>query len=399
MRIYSFIIIGILLVSGCNTTVTLGELDDALTHIQSEITPDQTVAMFLWEISRSDGGWEISGETTIPAVIDSVQSLLIQRGWEKHIKYTIVLLPTPDTETFPGSIAIRSVVNLRAEPRHSSELVSQALMGTPLKVLKARGSWLLVQTPDRYISWVDKGSVSLMNRRDFEDYFSGPMVMVTVPHSRLVDLEEQEILEDLVIGNTLKLVSEEPFHYEIKMPAGEISVISKTEAMIIQNRANMPGLPGSLVQHARLFEGMPYLWGGTSIKAMDCSGFTKNIYFLNGINLPRDANQQMQVGSLVDSLKDFSLLQPGDMVFFGRQGTDSTAEYASHVGLWMGNGTFMHSSGNVHISSMEKESRYYDAYNLNRYLKTKRIMDTPFQEALSVYRIYRDFIAEIIADR
>ena len=59
--------------------------------------------------------------------------------------------------------------------------------------------------------------------------------------------------------------------------------------------------------------------------------------------------------------------------FFGRKATDSTAEKVVHVGMWIGNNEFIHSSGKVHVSSIEKGSKNFDEYNLNRYLRTKRV--------------------------
>ena len=54
--------------------------------------------------------------------------------------------------------------------------------------------------------------------------------------------------------------------------------------------------PETIVATAYRFFGVPYLWGGTSVKGMDCSGFTKTVYFLNGVLLPRDASQQVARG-------------------------------------------------------------------------------------------------------
>ena len=64
----------------------------------------------------------------------------------------------------------------------------------------------------------------------------------------------------------------------------------------------------------------------------------------------------------------------GDLLFFGRKATDSTSERVVHVGMWIGNDEFIHSSGDVHISSMDSVASNFDDYNRNRYLRTKRLM-------------------------
>ena len=116
------------------------------------------------------------------------------------------------------------------------------------------------------------------------------------------------------------------------------------------------------------------MWGGTSTKGMDCSGFTKTIYFLNGMVIPRDASQQVHTGLQTDEDGNFDNLEKGDLLFFGRKVTDSTKEKVVHVGMWIGNNEFIHASNMVRVSSIDPNADNYDEYNLNRYLRSKRIL-------------------------
>jgi cell wall-associated NlpC family hydrolase len=100
------------------------------------------------------------------------------------------------------------------------------------------------------------------------------------------------------------------------------------------------------------------MWGGTSIKAMDCSGFTKTAFYLNGVILERDASQQAKTGEDVDISEGFDNLQKGDLLFFGSKATQERGERITHVGIYMGNGEFIHSATSVRINSLIP-----DAYN------------------------------------
>ena len=84
----------------------------------------------------------------------------------------------------------------------------------------------------------------------------------------------------------------------------------------------LPGKPyngtgESIVRCALKLIGLPYLWGGTSSKGVDCSGFSKTVYYLNGLILNRDASQQALHGMHVDLSEGYGQLRPGDLLFFG----------------------------------------------------------------------------------
>ena len=105
---------------------------------------------------------------------------------------------------------------------------------------------------------------------------------------------------------------------------------------------------------------------------------------MNGMIIPRDASQQVHTGKLVDDSKNFGNIQPGDLLFFGTPATDSTKEKVVHVGMWIGDNQFIHSSGRVHVSSMDSTATNFDEFNYNRYLRTKRLIGEEDSEIIAL---------------
>lgn len=94
-------------------------------------------------------------------------------------------------------------------------------------------------------------------------------------------------------------------------------------------------LRAELVATARRFIGIPYRWGGASVEeGFDCSGLTMVSYRLNGLDLPRVSRSQFRIGREVPK----SHLRPGDLVFFATAG----GRRVNHVGMYIGNGQFIH---------------------------------------------------------
>lgn len=91
-------------------------------------------------------------------------------------------------------------------------------------------------------------------------------------------------------------------------------------------------------------------------------------------HIPRDASQQAYVGEHIDIASDFSNLQPGDLIFFGRKATAERKERVVHVGMYIGGKRFIHSQGDVHISSFDPLDELFDEYNLGRLLFAARVL-------------------------
>lgn len=129
-----------------------------------------------------------------------------------------------------------------------------------------------------------------------------------------------------------------------------------------------------VIADAKNFIGIPYLWGGTSSKGVDCSGFTKTVFYMNRIILPRDASQQVNAGELVNTDSNFDNLQPGDLLFFGKKKSENQNEKITHVAIYLGDGKYIHSSGRVRYNSLFKDSDIFNEYRFNSFVKAKRIL-------------------------
>ncbi|MDF9800626.1 cell wall-associated NlpC family hydrolase [Catalinimonas alkaloidigena] len=357
----------------------LAALNATIEDIKSNYAPDKRVALFDIQAKLNGDTLTLKGETDQPAAKQALLSQLAEQ--DIHLIDSINTLPEASLGEDTLGVVYVSVANIRSQPRHSGELATQATMGMPLKILKKEGEWHLVQTPDKYISWV-QGSFVPMNQTEYADWQAKEKVIFTEMYGFAYEhpIRNASTISDLVAGNVMELVDETPFSYEIRLPDGRNAYVRKNESDLFEDWvAKAEATENTVVETAFKLMGVPYLWGGTSSKGVDCSGFTKTIYFMNGKILPRDASQQVYAGELIDEEKNFDQLRPGDLLFFGYAATDSTRERITHVGMWIGDNQFIHSPGleaRVKISSVDPESEYYDEYNLNRYIRTKRMINS-----------------------
>jgi len=347
-----------------------------LDSIKKQYAPDQRVALFEVESIRTPQGHILKGVTDRPEALETLREAM--KGQEVAFMDSIELLPAASlADKTQGAIKL-SVANIRSRPAHSAELVTQATLGMPVKILQKKGGWYRVQTPDRYLGWMDDGGLQPMDPAQWETWKSAEKLIFTQTYgsSHAQAHPSSQRVTDLVAGNILQLVSQTDSHYQVEYPDGRRAFVEKASAKPYGEwRSSLPMDREALVATSMTLLGVPYLWGGTSTKGVDCSGFTKTIYFMNGMIIPRDASQQIHQGSLVDDAKAFDRLLPGDLLFFGKKATDSTAERVIHVGMWIGNNQYIHSAGDVHISSVDRNSPNWDPYNYDRYLRTKRLLN------------------------
>ncbi|MFH4964991.1 SH3 domain-containing C40 family peptidase [Gaetbulibacter sp. M235] len=368
-------------------------LSGKLEAIKVKYAPDKRVALFNVEFEKEKETYLLKGESDLPEAVADLKEKL--KAENINFIDSIHILPSKNLNGKTFGLVTISVANLRSNPKHSAELATQATLGTPVKVLKKEGNWSLIQTPDKYLAWVDDGGIIPMSSEEMSTWKSHPKIIYTnIVGSTYSEPDSQsQVVSDIVAGSILELLEEEKDFFKVKYPDDRIAFVIKNEAQLYDDwLKNTKPTAESLIATSKKLMGLPYLWGGTSTKGVDCSGFTKTVYFLNGMVIPRDASQQVNTGQLTDETKKFDQLQPGDLLFFGRKATDSTIEKVVHVGMWIGNNEFIHSSGKVRISSIDKNSPNFDSDNLNRYLRSKRIINSEDDALLNLIKtpVFKD---------
>jgi cell wall-associated NlpC family hydrolase len=373
--ISSFFVIVYSLLLSCHSG-SVEQLQSEINSVADRWVPDKRVG--ICNLTLVNGNI-LKGETLFPGAKTEVLQLLKN----KNINVIDSVIVLPDTIHFEknwGIISL-SVANLRTKPAHSAELASQAIMGTPVRVLKESDKWILVQTPDNYIAWTNKSSVNQMTRSEMNSWRHADRMIFTSSYGTISsDSKLTTVLSDLVAGAIVIKKSENQNITEISLPDGKIGYVSNLNWLNFNEwKDTVSTIPSKLIANGKQFMGFPYLWGGTSSKAMDCSGFSKTIYFLNGIILERDASQQFKHGKEIDIAAGWDNLQKGDLLFFGSK----EPFRVTHVGMYIGNSEVIHSSnsmGRVWINSLDSKNDNYNDRLSSTLLGAKRLIGTPSEQ-------------------
>ena len=205
-----------------------------------------------------------------------------------------------------------SVAAIRAEQSHQSEMTSQLLYGETVDILEAKGKFIKVKMHfDGYEGWIDAQQIAEIS----EDYF----------------LERKT---ELVL-NTIQMYNTSQGAIVLSMGSEVNSEKDKTSFLNVE----------TVSETAQKFLNVPYLWSGRSFFGIDCSGFVQLIYKVHGISLPREAQQQSEIGEVLSFVEES---KPGDLAFF-----ENEEGKISHVGMMLNNQEIIHAYGKVRIDSLD----------------------------------------------
>ena len=364
----------------------------SLELLQSEIdgvskrwVPDKRVGICNLMLVRGRGEeLVLKGESLFPGAKAEVLQLLTSKG--VSVIDSVVILPdTVQIEKNWGVISL-SVANLRSKPAYSAEMVSQVIMGTPVRVLKKHDGWILVQTPDRYIAWTNESSVQQMSRSSINDWRNADRIIYTESYGIVYqDNKRSVVMSDLVAGAIVIKKSEIKDLIGISLPDGRSGYVSNLNWLNFKQWKDTVSLiPDNMIVTGERFLGFPYMWGGTSSKAMDCSGFVKTVCFLNGVILERDASQQSKHGVEVDITTGWDNLQKGDLLYFGSK----QPYHVVHTGMYIGNSEVINSAGSVRINSLDKTRPNYSNYLSSTLMGARRIIGLPPEQGYMPVRLH-----------
>ncbi|MFZ5985957.1 MAG: NlpC/P60 family protein [Bacillota bacterium] len=267
------------------------------------------------------------------------------------------------------AVVIETVVDIFREPDLSSERVTQAIFNQPVSILEEKDTWIKVKVVDGYTGWlrskfIDKNTLSIM-----EESFNDKAVVTGKTKKILSRPGGGVTLKEVVMGTELYIKSSKDSFYEVVLPGNISGWIDRKDTIRLSVKSPIPKTSAQdFIATVNKFMEVPYLWGGVSSwEGLDCSGLTYICSRINGVQLPRDADQQYEFIKSGPAARED--LKPGDLIFFS---TDEDLKDVSHVGVYIGGEEFLHASsskGSVTISSINED------YYKRRLKGIKRIFD------------------------
>jgi cell wall-associated NlpC family hydrolase len=230
-----------------------------------------------------------------------------------------------------------SVIPLRADASSKSEQLTQLLFGELFTVIEDNGPWIRIQLQhDEYEGWVEKSRTAQLSADEFEKLSAQPATF-TNDLMATARCNSNSTQITLPVCSTLRNYSDGEFSF-----AGQTYTFHGTVTS-----GSQPITADILHPYITYYLNAPYLWGGRHPLGIDCSGLVQNIFRLCGIQMPRDAYQQAELGNTVDFVEE---TQFGDLAYF-----DNDEGHINHVGILMNNNMIVHAAECVKVGRLDHQ--------------------------------------------
>jgi cell wall-associated NlpC family hydrolase len=230
------------------------------------------------------------------------------------------------------AVNLLSVIPVRKEAAHRSEMVSQLLFGEYVEVLERSKDFMWIRgLYDGYEGWVQTSQLTPVDKILQTNLYVGHW-------SERVAVNDQYI--QVPLGTPL-------YATDATIVVGNQKISHSLSPSVLWHSGIEMFTASSFLKVYSLYLNTPYLWGGKSIFGVDCSGFAQQVFKLYGIPLLRDAYQQAEQGIAVLTLAD---AQSGDLAFFTNESGRVT-----HVGILLSPNQIVHAAGKVRIDTIDSE--------------------------------------------
>jgi len=237
-----------------------------------------------------------------------------------------------------------SMVAVRKQASHASEMVNQLFFGELVRIINQQTYWTYIRSlEDQYEGWVSANMVEPVSEAFLSE--NQPFVFVNAVTAPLhVDRPVETSVVNLCQGA----------RFPVFPPDNEDWLYFKLSGTTFRLHKRFvdheqPQQADAIIETARRYMNVPYLWGGRSPFGVDCSGLMQIVFRQHGIRLPRDSYQQATVGTT----RSFADRQPGDLVFF-----KADNGFVIHVGLLTSRERIIHASGRVRLDFITPEGIY-----------------------------------------
>ena len=253
-----------------------------------------------------------------------------------------------------------SVANIYHKPTFHCEIDSQAILWEKLEILDEENDFVLVKTEDQYQGWIHAQQIIITDKKSCSSN-----ALITERQTYFYEQPDTNTnkMRDGFAGMQLPIISEKRGWIQTEFPDSQEGWIKSKSTGTLKRPNSL-----ELLNYAESLIGVPYLWGGKTVRGFDCSGYIQFVHKMFNINLRRDAWMQFEDSSVVS--KNYELGKPGDLMFFSEDG-----HKIAHVGFCYKPGFVLHCQGIVKINSLNKGDTLFNEKLLKDFVEIKTFLE------------------------